>query len=183
MGMAGMSMTFTKHCATLLGGLLLCPGVAAQTPDGPSTAALYACAATPDDAARLACFDTAVARLKAAEAGGDLAVVTREDVAEAQRKGFGLTETSPPQVAKLKTPKAGSPSLDEVTLKIVSVETPFGGKARFTAEDGQVWVQVDNEAVIARGRGPWTAEVRRGAIGSFFLKLDGGRAVRARRER
>jgi hypothetical protein len=55
----------------------------------------------------------------------------------------------------------------------------------FYMENGQVWRQIDSDRVrMPRNTDNLTAEVRRGAMGSYLLRIDGaGRAIRVRRER
>lgn len=167
------------------GAALVAGGAAHAAPQasGPSTAALYACADKTDAGARLACFDAEVARLKAAEAGGEVAVVTREEVKEAERGNFGLSGAEAPGLAAVK-PKVAAEAerLKEVTVMVVKAEKKLDGKMRFVTSDGQVWVQTDTTDARVRGDGPWQATIKAAMLGSFMMKLEGGRAVKARRE-
>lgn len=169
----------------LAAGLVLCLLAAAGAPaSAQSTGALYACASMTDSGARLACFDAEVARLKAAEAGGEVAVVTREEVKEAERDSFGLTGAQSPSLMAVR-PKvaAEKDKLDAVTVSIVTIQKKPDGKRRFFTADGQVWVQTDTQDVRAVGDGPWRATIKSAMLGSFMLKLEGGRAIRAQREK
>ena len=56
-----------------------------------------------------------------------------------------------------------------------------GGKLRLTMENGQVWRQVDTTRLRNVGQGPWTAEIKKAALGSFMLTLNDGRPVRVER--
>jgi len=163
------------------------PAMAAPPAASDSTAALYACAEKPGASDRLSCFDAEVARLKAAEAGGELAVVSREDVRQAERGNFGLSGAEPPALAAAKprvAPSKGEEDekLREVTVTVVKAETRLDGRLRFTTSDGQVWVQTDSTDARVRGDGPWEATIKAGMIGSYMIKLDGARAVKVRRE-
>jgi hypothetical protein len=164
---------------------------------------LYACAGVGDSAARLSCYDTAVAGLKQAQGGGDVAVVSRSQIEKAEKEAFGLptptlsalaasAQASSTPLAALATPKAPAAAatppapkppqpLDRVTLAVKSVDKAGDGTLRFTMANGQVWRQTDSAKLPSIGQGPWTAEIRKAAIGSFMLKLDDRTAVRVKR--
>jgi hypothetical protein len=168
--------------ALCLGAVALAgPAVAAPQ----STEALYACAANTDAAARLACFDAEVTKLKAAETGGEVAVVTREEVKEAERGNFGLSGADAPglAVAKPKIAVEQNERLTEVTVTVATVEKKLDGKLRIVTSDGQVWVQTDSTDARVRGDGPWQATIKAAMMGSYMLKIEGARAIKARREK
>jgi hypothetical protein len=161
----------------------LAPGMASGETNGASTAAVYACAGTEDDVARLACYDAAVGRLKAAEEAGEITTITREEVEDVQRDTFGLSFPSLPAIA---IPRLGGDGddgdrLDAITLAVTDIERNSYDKAVITLENGQVWLQTDGGMFSIRGIEE--AEIRRAALGSFKMKLDGGRAFRVRRLR
>jgi hypothetical protein len=58
---------------------------------------------------------------------------------------------------------------DHVSLAVTAVSEGAGGKLRLTMENGQVWRQVDTTRLRNVGQGPWTAEIRKAALGSFML--------------
>jgi len=68
-----------------------------------------------------------------------------------------------------------------IAMAVSKIETGPDGKLRFTLEDGQVWRQTDGVRLPGLGKGPWTAEVRSAAMGSFMLKLDNRTPVRVKR--
>jgi crotonobetainyl-CoA:carnitine CoA-transferase CaiB-like acyl-CoA transferase len=141
---------------------------------------IYACAAIADGANRLVCFDDAVAGLRQAEATGDGSVVDRAEVERARKDAFGLAaSTSSAEAGSARRP--ATPEPDRVSLPVKSVVKTADGRHLFTMENGQVWRQTDNVRVSNIGDGPWQAEIRKAALGSFMLKLDGGTAVRVKR--
>jgi hypothetical protein len=71
--------------------------------------------------------------------------------------------------------------LDRVTLAVKTAERRPNGTYRFTMENGQVWEQTDTYDLGRTLKGPFTAEVRKAAIGSFMLKVGDRPAVRAKR--
>ena len=171
----------------LASGAVFAPCAAAQ--EAP-LAKVFACADIADTTARLACYDSAVASLKQAETGGDLAVVSRAQIQQAEKEAFGLATT--PTISALAetaaasgtTPSAPTPKakpLDSVVLAVKQIGKGADGKMLFVMENGQVWRQTDTIKLAGLGKGPWEAEVRKAALGSFMLKIDGRVAVRAKR--
>ena len=146
-----------------------------------STAAVYACVGLKDDAERLACYDSAVGRLKQAEEAGEVTTVSREDIEEVRRESFGF---SLPSLPRLALPSLGGDEekLNRITVAVDRVRADAFGKAIVTLENGQVWRQIDDTRVLEIRRGAEMAEIRRASLGSFKMKLDDGRSFRAKRE-
>ncbi|MEM9740511.1 MAG: hypothetical protein AAF829_11640 [Pseudomonadota bacterium] len=162
---------------------LLLPAIVFAETNETSTAAVYACADTEDDVARLACYDAAVGRLQAAEEAGEITTITREEVESVQRDTFGLSFPSLPALA---IPRLGGDpdddgQLESITFAVTKIERNSYNKAVITLENDQVWVQTDSGTFSLRGIEE--AQIQRAAIGSFRMKLDGGRAFRVRRLR
>jgi len=150
---------------------------------------VYACAAMADSAARLACYDTAVAGLKKAQSGGDVAVVSRDQIQKAEKDAFGLQRPAlaelvekPASAAAAIGPKAADvQSPDKVTLAIKQVSTGADGRYRFVMENGQVWRQTD-EVSLERLKDPGlTAEINKAALGTFMMKIGNRKAIRVKR--
>lgn len=164
---------------------------------------VYACSAIADGTQRLACYDGAVAGLKQAQASGGVAVVSREQVAAAEKEAFGFdapklaelarNAAAPPPVVTA-PPAAGAPAkpvtpaaapapqpLDKVMLTIKSAEKLPNGTYRFTMDNGQVWQQTDTVDLGRLPKGTMTAEIKKAAMGSFMLKPGDRTAVRAKR--
>ncbi|MEQ8299426.1 MAG: hypothetical protein RH945_02680 [Hyphomonas sp.] len=144
-----------------------------------STGDVYACAEVGTDAERLACYDAAVGRLKAAEESGDVTTITRSEVEQVKRESFGFSIPSLPSLALRKSGETDK-DLDEVTVGVKSVRKDGVGRLRVTLENGQVWVQTDDKGV--RAKNVSEARIYSAMLGSFKMKLDGGLAFRVRRE-
>ena len=162
--------------ASLLTLALASPSLAAPS----RTAVLQSvidCRTKADPAQRLACYDSAVASLDVAEQKGDVVVVDREQARAARKQAFGFTLPSLSLFDRGEKPE----NLDQVS---VAVKRGYqNGEGRWVVElaDGAVWVQTDSEP-LARGPKPGSgAEIKKAAVGSYFLKLEGQRAIRARR--
>jgi len=160
----------------------------AQPEAAASTEAIYACAALPEDAARLACYDEAVGRLQAAEQAGEVTTITKAEIEDVQREAFGFNL---PTLPRLTLPKFGRSAtaeevqngeLDSIRLAVTKVSVSKINGLRITLENGQIWQQTDSRTVYySKKRGVREAEIKRAAMGSFMMKLDDGRAFRVRR--
>jgi hypothetical protein len=145
---------------------------------------LYACVGMADGQARLACYDAAAAALKKAQADGEVSVVSRAQVQQAGRDAFGLgLAAQADAMASVATSAAPPPELDVIEVTIASVQRRPDGTSRFTLDNGQVWEQTDTVNLGTLSKGPMKGEIRRGALGSFFLKAGNRTAVRAKRVR
>ena len=135
---------------------------------------VYACKAIAEDVERLACYDAAVGRLQAAEEAGKIATVTEQDIEDAQRSSFGLPTISMPSFGLARENEA----IEEVSVAVKSL-SGAPGALRITLENGQVWAQTDDRPIKALGQSE--AVIKTAALGSFKMKLDGGRAFKVKR--
>ena len=159
-------------------GLATLPALAEDV----STSDVYACKDIATDTERLACYDAAVGRLKAAEEAGEVKTFTRKEVEEVRRDSFGFSIPSLPKLAfggKDDSGKDKSDELKEVTFPIASISGKRGA-LKITLENGQVWQQTDTKGVNPRGQKE--ARIYQAALGSYKMKLDGGLAFRVQRE-
>ena len=162
----------------------LSAGVAFGQPAAPERAAvlrsLLDCRTVADDAARLACFDTAAGAFDRAEAQGDILVVDKEQATAVRRQAFGFTL---PSLSVFERGDAESAKLDNISAQVVRATEDGAGRWTVELEGGAVWQQTDNERLARRPRAGSVAEIRTTAMGGYFMNLDGQRAVRARRVR
>lgn len=149
---------------------------------------VYACAGVSDGAARLACFDAAVAAMKQAQAAGDVSVVSRAQIQQAEKDTFGLGPQA--QTTAVTGVLKGAPApaaadaeaeLDNVKVTISTATKRPDGTYRFTLDNGQVWEQVETDKVSGLKPLPASAEIRKASLGSFMMKINGGRSIRVRR--
>ncbi len=141
--------------------------------------AVLGCRATTDAAARLACFDAAASSLDQAETKGDIVVIDREQATTARKQAFGFELPSLDIFDKV-MPKE---ELDKVTVTLKEAYRGSDGKWIMVLEDGGVWRQIDAESPFNAPRAGSTVKIRRAALGSFFLNIDGQTAIRAQRSR
>lgn len=152
----------------------------AQAPASPpaSIQAVIACKAIEDAAQRLACYDEAVPKMAQAEASGDVVSVDREQRRAVRRQAFGL------QLPSLSIFDRGerTEELDRVTLKVTGAHREGNGRWVITLETGAVWRQIDDVDPVHEPHAGSTAEIRKGMLGSFFMKVDGHEAMRVHRD-
>lgn len=166
-------------CGVMMG--MGVPAAAQDNGDRVSTATVYACADISADADRLACYDTAVGRLKAAEETGEVMTVTRDEVEEVKRESFGFSLPSLPKMFTGGGDKK-SDEIDEVTLAVARVSKSPTGAFLVYLENGQVWEQIDTKSVFySEKAGVDTATIKSAAMGSFRMQLDSGSFFRVRR--
>jgi hypothetical protein len=159
--------------------------LAAQAPArAPDRAAalrsLTDCRAVAEAAARLACFDAAVARLDAAERAGEVVVLDRDQVRTAKREAFGFSIPSFDLFDR--DQRQREEEVDRVESPVASAVRDGVGKWVVNLQNGQTWRQTDSRALPRVRRGD-KVELRRGALGSFFMRVGGQPGVRAERAR
>jgi hypothetical protein len=139
------------------------------------------CRKITEDRARLGCYDAAASALDEAEAKGDVVVVDRAQAREVRRQAFGF---SLPSLDIFDRGGSGADdSADRMTAKVARAYRRGDGKWVFELEDGAVWSQVDDAALPKGARGGSEVAIRKAALGSFFMNVDGQRAIRATRAR
>lgn len=156
-------------------------------------AAARACAAVSDDGDRLDCYDRALRRTARAAAGSSPesaqprqgAVPSPSRSAEAARgQADELPQAQIRAPAASRTPATAFPGGDrddepeEWLVTVVEVRTTTPNEALFVTNDGSVWRQTDSRRFLPLNV-PFEAQIRPGALGSFFLvPTERGRAVR-----
>jgi hypothetical protein len=148
----------------------------------PSVAALAACRATADPAARLACYDRAVPTLLGAASSGDLAIIDRQQAREVRRTLFGFAVPDLPFFKK-RPGRAEDEAPKELVSTVRSFSSLGNDRFRFAITDGNALWESTESAQLRDPRQGEKVTIQRGAIGSFFAQFEGQRAVRVRRVR
>lgn len=171
--------------AALPFAVLALAGTAVIAADAPPLARLYtvlqACRGVTDSAARLACYDKAVAALDAAEKSQEVVIVDRQEVQKARKGLFGFNL---PRIGFLAgrdgnaDDQADEQQLDDTVTKVQSL--PYG-KWRVTVASGGVWETLETDSRFTDPRPGAAVHLSKGMIGSYFLQIGKGRAVKARR--
>lgn len=142
--------------------------------------ALTDCRAIGEAGARLACFDGAVARLDEAEKAGEVVVLDRSQVRTAKREAFGLRLPSFDLFDRTDTQRLEE--VDNLESTIASAGQDGYGRWTVTLANGQTWKQTDSNRLNRARRGD-AVTLRRGALGSFFMRVGRQPGVRAERLR
>ena len=155
----------------------------APPPRPESFEALVRCRAITDDAARLACFDTAAAALQAAQERRDVVVVDRQQVREGRRRLFGLTLPRIPIFGGGDDDDRDDDAVRSLESTISAVTQAGYGQYQVTLADNSVWVQTDNNTLAVPPRSGHRVVINRGALGSFMMRVNNQPGIRVRRVR
>ena len=179
--------SMTETMAAVMGGvsglviLVVLAGPALSAPKAPAQAPIVQtvinCRKVEDAAQRLACYDTAVDDMAQAQAKGDLVTTDRQQRQAIHRQAFGLN--LPSLSVLYGDDKEG---VDRLTAKIASGRVDANGRWIIVLDDGAVWRQIDDNALIHPPHAGSTAEIRHAALGSFFMNVDGQLAIRVHRD-
>ncbi len=147
------------------------------------------CTAIDDDAQRLACYDRALrgtappAATPPLSAPPAAAAEPAAPPAAADRRERRVRESAAPAPqAAPAAPSAGRADDEEIIpIVVVGLRALPGRETTFTTRDGSIWVQTDSQRIVGLPDTPFDAEIKRGAMGSYFLVAkDRPRAVRVR---
>lgn len=154
---------------------------------------IYACAEKTDAMQRLACFDAAVAAVKAAEARSEIVAMDQPRVAAVRREAFGFRIPSLPRFGLGGSSAAQGTNPDETlrqsrddqteeqTFAVVRV-APWGERVAFYLENGNVWHTVEVGELNMSRKTPFNVRIRAAALGSYILSIEGrNRGYRVRR--
>lgn len=164
-----------------LGAMLSCIAALAVAGDRAIPAALKRlidCRAVAADPARLACYDSAVAQLTGVLDKGEVVALDKQQVTTARRQAFGFHLPS----LSMFDGGADQHELDRISATVKDAHQKADGMWVIELEDGAVWSQVPDEEHLSRypHRGS-TVEIRKASMGTFFMNVDGQRAIRAKR--
>ncbi|HEX8938210.1 MAG TPA: hypothetical protein VF776_08085 [Sphingomicrobium sp.] len=159
---------------------LLTTGAAAKPlpPTAPPAAvqSLLACRSVTDSAQRLACYDRAAQGFAEAVGKKEVVIIDKARANEARRSLFGF---SVPNFGALLGGGGDEISQIEGTVDGVVENADGGWTIRLT--DGSTWSQTDDTPVALPPRHGDKVVVKRGAMGSYFLKLGSQPGFKAKR--
>jgi hypothetical protein len=154
-----------------VGIVLLCsPALALTDAPAPLPAAIETCSALRQDSERLACYDKAVADIRAGRSTSD---------ANAQNM-FGANEDT--RGAADQQRNIQRDELREITAKVTSLRRTPDGMMLLELDNGQVWRQLDSESALIIEVAD-TVKVARASMGTFRISDKRGRSARFRRMR
>jgi len=156
-------MRLTSICARLsAGGLIaaiLCLGDATPLCASELADAVHACAAEPDDAKRLACYDSAAGR-------------SHSQIAP---RAGGVAATKPPVIPT--TTGAPTPGTPDITATITKLSRHADGRYVITLSNGQVWLEAETKERFQADTGD-LVNIRTELLGTHYLRTPKGFDVR-----
>jgi hypothetical protein len=145
-------------------------------------AKLSACRTIADNAQRLACFDAAAAKLDAAVAANDVYMVDKAQVRQTRRTLFGLPL---PDLGLFGG--GGGDDKDTDKNEITQIDSTITS-ARMNADgwvitiaEGSAWQQTDSKPLGVRPKPGMAVVVKRAALGSYRMNIDGQAAIKVKR--
>ena len=173
------AMRFTVGAAVMLvAGAVSTAGAAQKPASNALVDAVAACQSQQDDQARLRCYDQAAAALTQATQSGTIVVVDREDVRKTRRSLFGF---SLPKLPFFSGDDSAKDQQDEITATVASASALGYGKYRVRIEDGAIWETTEGWPTLREPRRGDTVVIKRGSLGSYLMKIDGQRGLKAKR--
>lgn len=170
-----------------LATLILCSGAAAAQTSSANTVvqSFSRCREIPAPEARLECFDKAAVALERAVKAKELTIVDRQEVRKARRSLFGFTI---PRLSlfggddREESRSSRDDEFAELNTTITSVGQIANGRIQLRLAEGDaVWSTTDPVPFPPK---PGTKiRIKRGALGNYFLAIDGQRSVRGIRVR
>lgn len=172
--------------ASLLLALLVAAPAMAQTANPVDQ--LLGCRAETDAARRLACMDQAAAEIARRRESGDLRVSLKREEETRLAREFGQAERNRERVEEAAAARGEKPTLP-ARLKVDRVVSTVAGATKplqlqlwtVLLADGSVWRQIDGGRGTDILKPGQKVEVKRGALGSFVMLVDGAAAMRVRR--
>lgn len=159
-------------------GLLMAVPASAQKMPKTATPKLFQevvhCRAIQDSAARLACFDRAVAALDTAQKSNELYVADKAAMKEARRGLFGF---SLPRIKIFGDEDLGD--LDQLETTIAGVSSGQRGLV-FTLPDGARWAQTDKR-YMDRPKVGAKIKIEKAVLGSYMASINGRPGFRVER--
>jgi hypothetical protein len=150
------------------------PALAADERGRPSDRALaplVACRPIADPRARAVCYDNALDKLQQSVAERTVVVVDRDTV---KTTGFGFSGGQPPRRAPVRPQEE-----EEVVTTIVSATSAGYETWTIRLANGAVWRTTDDLGFQPRSGAE--ARIKRGALGSYMMRIGKAPAVRVKR--
>lgn len=159
--------------------LLITPAAAADEPPA-AIRALGACKAMTDGAARLACYDRETTALLQSVEKKETVVLDKQEVRKTKRSLFGFTLPKLPFFGNGKDDDAKEEAeFQQIEAPIKTIRNLPYGKFRFTLDDGAVWETT--EGLNAFPKPGETVVIKKGVMGSYFIRFEHSRSVKGMR--
>lgn len=158
-------------------------GVAAQTPPPASRhlGAIGACRTILPDSARLACFDREAAAFINAAENGQVSIIDRAELQEARRSLFGF---SLPKLGVFggRSNRIEAEETKELKSEVLRATSIGAGKYRIVIADRKAIWETTEASLTGRQPRPGDAvHIKKGSLGSYFIRLGSQPWVKGRR--
>ena len=147
-------------------------------PMSPYVNALENCRTLTDPAQRLACYDKTAPALIAASKSGEINVVDRGQLRQARRSLFGF---SMPKLPFFAGDQSAGDTPDQIESTIKSVREGYGRYQIVVADGNAVWETTEDSISLREPRPGQKIVIRRGPMGSYFIRINGQTGVKGRR--
>ena len=128
---------------------------------------------------RLACYDNAAGALVNATTTGEVSIVDRNDVRKVRHSLFGF---SLPKVPFFSGDTTAGEAQDKLDSTITSVKALNNGYFQIViADNNAVWITTDDYTSFDPPKPGQKIEIVRGALGNYFLRINGQLGVRGKR--
>lgn len=145
----------------------------------PLVTAIDRCRQMTDPAQRLACYDSAANALLNATNTGEVSIVDRGEVRKVRHSLFGFNL---PRVPFFSGDTTANEAQDKIDSTITSVKALNNGYYQMViADNNAVWVTTDDSINFDPPRPGQKIEILRGALGNYFLRINGQVGVRGKR--
>lgn len=149
-------------------------------PPSPLVAAIDRCRQITDSAQRLACYDSAAGALVTATTSGEVSIVDRNEVKKVRHSLFGFSLPKIPFFSGDTTANEAQEKLDS-TIKSVH-QLNNGHYEIVIADNNAVWETTESGGISWEPpHAGQKIEILRGALGNYFLRIDGQIGVRGKR--
>jgi hypothetical protein len=152
---------------------LAAPAAAADEPPA-AIKALAACRAITDSAQRLACYDREAGALVQSVESKETVVLDKQAVRNTKRSLFGFSLPKLPFFGNDKDEKQDE--FTQIEEPIKTIRSIGYGRFRFTLGDGATWETT--EGINAFPKPGQKVVIKKGLMGSYFIRFEGNRSVK-----
>ncbi|MGV6802160.1 MAG: hypothetical protein ACWA5L_09595 [bacterium] len=130
---------------------------------------IYDCATITENGARLACYDSFARGKEAAQ----LRAQDQAPTGEQQAAPSGLQKLNPLRNFGLPEHKRDDQGPSQITAKVSEIRVNHLGQITLKLDNGQVWRQTGSDVRFMKNADPqnWTVTIKKGALGSFWMKI------------
>jgi len=170
-----------KHLVLIAALMTVAAAAAAKEKPAPSplVSAIDRCRQIADPMQRLACYDAAAGALVQATNSGAVAVVDENEVKKVRHSLFGFSLPKIPFFSGDTTANEAQDKIDSTITKVTALNN--GYYQLVIADNNAVWVTTDDSVSFYPPKPGQKIEIIRGALGNYFLRINGQVGVRGKR--